>query len=107
MDVFESHKKLQAQRKLNIILRSNAISDSPIQVGDSVQLYIPGSHGKKGKLLLPRPVTSYDLKSRNVTVPGSNNRLLTAGIEDVRISTEDDDLGQLLTEAIDNLDECI
>ena len=107
LDIQEAHKTLQARRKLNLILRHNAVSESPIKVGDSVEIYVPGSHGKKGKWLSPRPVISYDLKSRTVTVPGQRNKLLTAAVEDVRVVIETDDLSQLVSEAIDKLDQSI
>ena len=107
LDVLEAHKNFQASRKMKLILRNNAITELPIKIGDSFQVYIHGNHGKRGKWLSPRTLMEYDTKSRTVTVPGARNKLLTAAVEDVRIVMNDDSSSQLVTEAIDKLDESI
>ena len=50
---------------------------------------------------------AYDLKSRTVTVPGQSYKVLTTVVEDVRVIVDSDNLSQLITEAIDKLDESI
>lgn len=72
----EAHDKLLAKRKLTLILRSKAVKNLPIHVGDTVQVFIKHQNEKRGKWSDDKPVLSYDHQSRTVTVPGKEVRTI-------------------------------
>lgn len=62
-DILDAQNELQAKRKLNNILRSNAVVDKPVHVGDLVQFYTRLEHQKRGTWSYPQPVLQYDVQS--------------------------------------------
>lgn len=101
-DVRAAHQELIAKRKLNKILRSNAVKDTPVKVGDMVEVFIRLDNQKRGKWSQPKPVLKYDLPSRTVTVSGAKGRYVKAAIEDVRHAlSSEHDLAIAVQEAID------
>ena len=86
LDIVDAYQTLFAKRKLTLILRSKTIEETPIAVGDMVQIFVKDSKEKRGKWSQSMPVLSYDLSNRTVTVPGSKGRKVCAAVEDVRPS---------------------
>lgn len=77
-DIKEAHKELIARRKLNSILRSNAVRDPHIQIGDMINISVKRDNQKRGNWSHAKPVLKYDVESRTVTVPGSNGKFIQA-----------------------------
>ena len=66
-----AHGELIARRKLNKILRTNAIKETAVRVGDMVQVFIRTDNEKRGNRLLPETVLSYGIACRTLTVSGA------------------------------------
>ena len=96
-----------AKRKLTLILRSKTIEETPIAVGDMVQIFVKDSKEKRGKWSQSMPVLSYDLSNRTVTVPGSKGRKVCAAVEDVRPSICANELASAVQDSIDELDRIL
>lgn len=82
--LINTQKELVSRRKLTLIMRSKSVKDTPVSVGDLVQVSVKQQFDKRGKWLSSRPVLSYDVKSRTGTVSGSNVRAISGAIEDFR-----------------------
>ncbi len=106
-DIIESHEKLQARRKLVLILKSNAIQELPIHIGDLVEVYVKKDHEKRGSWSTPKPVLSVNHEARSVTVPGKDQRVKTVSIEDLRPATPELGLAKTVQEGIDLLDDML
>ncbi len=106
-DIIDAHDALQARRKLTLVLRSKSVHETPVQVGDTVQVFFKRDHEKRGSWSAPRTVLSYDHSSRTVTVPGKNGRTVSAAVEDVRAALPENDLAKSIQESIDTLDACV
>eukprot|EP00171_Calliarthron_tuberculosum_P001315 IDg1315t1 len=102
-ELLEANSKLQAKRKLTLILRSKSTSSPPISIGDTVQVYIKRENEKRGKWSSPKPVLEYDKISHTVSVPGNNGRKIRAAVEDTRVAIQDNALAVAVQEAIDTL----
>ena len=106
-DVITAHEQLQARRKLALILKSKATKEIPIQVSELVEVYQKKQHEKRGKWSVPKPVILVDQAARSVTVPASNNRVLTIALENIRAAIPQDSLASTVQLGIDELDQVI
>lgn len=86
-DIIESHERLQAKRKLSLVLKSKAILEITLVVGDTVEVFQRRGHEKRGSWSVRTPVLSIDHSSRSITVPGKEQQYHTVAIEDVRPAT--------------------
>lgn len=102
-EIVTAHEALIAKRKLTLILRSRSTLDTPVSVGDMVQVFIKRDHEKRGKWTSPKLVLSYDKSSGIVTVPGTSGHTIKAAIEDVRLAITNSDLATSIQEAMDTL----
>lgn len=102
-EIQDAHQELIAKRKLNAILRSHAVTEPSIKVGDVVQIFVHHEHQKRGTWSEAQPVLKYDPKSRTVTVAGSKGRYRKAAVEDVRHAIDNIDLAVEIQNAIDVL----
>lgn len=76
--------ELVGQKHSHLILRWKTTTESPIKVGDSVQVFLKIETEKRGKRSSNRPGLTLDPVNRTVAVLGSRGRKITAAIEDVR-----------------------
>lgn len=106
-DDIDAHEKLRPRHKLALILKSKAVKEIPIQVGDLVEVYQKKQHEKSDKWSVPKPVISVDHAARSVTVPGSNNRPLSIALEDLRAAVPQESLASTVQLGIDKLDDLI
>lgn len=103
-DLIDAHDTIKAKRKLNLILRSNALTEPQVGVGDLVEVFIKRQHEKRGKWSPPRVVLSYDPSSRTITVPGSHGKTISSAIEDTRFAIQDNPLAIQIQQSIDQID---
>lgn len=106
-DVLEAQQKLKARRKLSSILRSKAITEIPLRIGDLVEVYSKKQHSKRGSWSAPKKILSVDNESRCITVPGKPGKVITAAFENVRTAIKDVELAELVKTSLDELDEDI
>lgn len=52
-DIRDARDQLQARRKLALILRSKAVKEVPLSVGDLVEVYQKKEHEKRGEMVRP------------------------------------------------------
>jgi len=69
-DVLDAHEKLQARRKLALILKSKTVREIPLHVGDSVEIIQKKQHEKRGKWSSAKTILSFDPDARSIIVPG-------------------------------------
>lgn len=62
---------------------------------------------KQAKCSSPKPVLSFDIKSRTVTGPGSNGKKIRSAIEDVRHATSENYLARAVQGSIDELEKFV
>lgn len=106
-DVREARDKMQARRKLALILRSKAVQELPISVGDMVEVFQKKAHEKRGKWTREKPILSINHNARSICVPGKAGRQMTVAIEDVRPAFSQNSFAQYVQEGIDTLDELL
>lgn len=104
-DIRKAHEEMVAKRKLNLILSSKSIADTPIKVGDTVQIYIRLPNQKRGIWSEPQPVLQYDPESQTVTIAGSRGRCRQAAVEDTRLAICENELAVEIQKAIDRLSD--
>ena len=104
-DIIDAHNELHARCKLSLILRSHAVTELPISVGDLVEVYSKAEHEKRGKWSLPKLILSINHDARSLTVQGKNHKTRTVSIEDIRLATPDHSLAKTVQEGIDILDD--
>ena len=66
-DVIMEHEKIQARRKLAILLKSKTVTEFPIRVGDLVEVFQHRKHENRGKWSTPKSVLSENFNARSVT----------------------------------------
>ena len=103
-DLMNAQLQLEAKRKFTRILRSKAIDNTPVAIGDLIEVFVRHGKNKKGKWLSPRCVLSIDPRSGSLTVPGSSGRTITAAFEDVRAAMNTDSFATIVQESIDTLE---
>ena len=105
-DIREAHEVLIAKRKLNVILRGKSTTETPICVGDMVQVFIRQQNEKRGKWSDAKPLLKYDRSSQTVIVPGRNGKTISAALEDTRHAiTTQNDLVTVIQQAIEACQE--
>ena len=104
-ELVEAQQKLQAKRKLTLILKSKSIMETPVHAGDMVEVFVKHSNEKRGKWSSPKTVLSYDHNTRTVVLPGRNGRTIQAAIEDIRPSLSDNTLAVSIKDLMDDLDD--
>ena len=103
-DLLNSRDIIMSKRKLNLILRSKSKTDTPVKIGDIVQVFVKLQHEKSGKWTNPKPVLNYDKQTGIVEVPGQNGRKIKAALEDVRFAVTDNEFAIKYQETVDSLD---
>lgn len=73
-ELLDAHETLVAKRTFTIILRSKALNDLSITVGDLVQVNAKRENQKRVKWLCPRAILPIDTTARIITVPGTNGK---------------------------------
>ena len=106
-DVRNARDQLRARRKLALILRSKAVTEEPISIGDLVEIYQKKEHEKRGKWSAPKPVISVNTNAHSVTVPGRNGRNITVAFEDIRSAVRQDSFTQMVKDSSDVMTEII
>ena len=106
-DVRDARDQFQARRKLALILRSKAVTEVPLSVGDLVEVYQKRDHEKRGKWSAPKPITSVNHKARSVTVPGKNGRTINVAFEDTRTAVRQDGFAQMVQDGMDLMTDII
>ena len=106
-DIMDAHEKLQAKRKLSLILRSRAPTEVPISVGDMVDVFLRTGMSKQGKWSTPKIVLQVDHAARSVVVPSKFGRRSTVAFEDIRLSLAEESLANDVQHAIDDLEKSI
>lgn len=106
-DVRDAHNKLQARRKLALILRSKATKEIPLSIGDLVEVYQKEQHEKRGKWSAAKPILSINKDARSVSVPGKTGNEVSAAIEDVRPAIPQKGFAQHVQDGIDTLNELL
>ena len=84
-----AHDELLAKRKLNLIVRSNAVRDKPLSVGDMVNIHVKLNRQKRGTWSETKLILHFDASSQTVTVPGAKGKYIQAATEDVRYAVYD------------------
>ena len=103
-----AHYELLAKRKLDLILRSNAVRDKPLSVGDIGNVHVKHDSQKRGAWSQAKPVLHFDVSSQTVTVPGAKGKYIQAATEDVRYAIYDaNELATAVQYAIDQCDRAI
>ncbi len=105
-EVLDAQKERIAKRKLNLILRSKAVQDITLEIGDIVQVFLKQSGEKRGKWSDPKTVIDFNSKSGIVTVPGSRGQSMKVAVEDVRYALSSQ-LADEIRRASDDLDALI
>lgn len=106
-DVRDARDKMQARRKLALILRSKAVQELPISVGDMVEIFQKREHEKRGKWAAAKPILSVNHDARSITVPGKSGHCITVAVEDVRPAIPQNSFAQHVQDGIDTLDELL
>lgn len=84
-------------------MRFNAIQDTPISVGDLVDVYVRMNGAKRVKWSSPPPVLYFGPSSWTVVVPAQNGGTIKAATESIRPSISDDILASLIRSENDEL----
>ena len=107
-DVRGTHQELIAKGKLDGILRTNAIKETAVKVGGMLRVFIRTENQKRGNWSLPKPVLSYEISYRTITVPGAKGKYVKTAIEDVRHAVDTDhDLAIAIQEAINSFSQSL
>ena len=104
-DISDARDQLKARRKLALILRSKAVNETPLTVGDMVEVYQKRDSEKRGKWSSPKPLLSVNHSARSVNVPGRNGREITVAFEDTRAALPQQSFAQLVQDGLDTLDD--
>ena len=104
-DVRDARDQLQARRKLALILRSKAVTEIPLSVGDVVEVYQKKEHETRGKWSDPRPIISINHDARSLIVPGRRGREVTVAFEDARPALQQQSFAHMVQEGLDALGE--
>lgn len=56
INVIDAREQLQARRKLALIMRSKALTEVPVAIGDSVEIFQKKEKEKRGKWSQPKTV---------------------------------------------------
>lgn len=103
-EVIAAHNKLQARRKLSLILNPNALQEQHLNVRDFVEVYSKKQHEKRRTFTGAKQILCVDYTTQLGAVTGKNQRMRTVPIEDLRPATPQDSLVQLFQELIESLD---
>lgn len=80
-------EKLKSRSKMELILKSKALKELPVHVGDCVEIHQKSQHEKRGKSSNPKPILSLNYEGRSVMVLGKNIKVLTVSIDNLRPAT--------------------
>lgn len=69
-DVIDAQLSLNARRKLSLILKSKAITEVPINTGDTVEIYSKKDFDKRGQWPVTKKILKVDQNARIITVAG-------------------------------------
>ena len=91
--------------KLLLILRSKAVNEVPLTVGEAVEVYQKKEHEKRDKWSDFRPILSINHDARSLKVPGRRGREVTVAFEDVRPAIQQQSFTHMVQDGIDALGE--
>lgn len=97
--VVDAQQKLQAMRKLALILKSKTTLENHFAVGDMVEIFSSTGMDKTGTCSTPKIVLLVDPNSRTITVPGKSGKRVNVLIEDVRLALPDDSFAKIVQNA--------
>ena len=106
-DLVKAHDKLQAKRKLALILRSKATNEVPIAADDMVEIFMKREKDRRGTWSDPKSFLSVDHTARSIVFPTKGSRRQTVAIEDFRLSIPQDSLTHSVQQVIDPIDYSI
>lgn len=103
----DAQLKLQAKRKLAVILKTKASFDQNVSVGDMTEAHTTTNMNKRGQWSTPKVVLAVDKDARTITVPAKGGTRATVSSEDIRLALLPDSFAVAVQHAIDNVDETI
>lgn len=71
-EVVMSHENLQAKRKPSLIIKSKAVKETPIRIGDFLEVYSKRKQEKRVIWTAPTQFLSVNHSARSVKIPGKN-----------------------------------
>lgn len=102
-DIIQAYNNIQSRRKLALILRSKAVKEIPLSIGDSIEVYRKIDKQKRGSWI-PKTIMKLDHQSRTIVVPGKKGKTITVSIEDVRLPIEDHEFSRIVSDGLDKMD---
>ena len=106
-DIVDAHNRLQAKRKLELMLKTKSTSEVNIAVGDNVEVYSNNGMGKTGTQSTPRIVLLVDQDARTITIPAKGCKRAAVAVENVRLALLGVKSAHLVQSAIDSVDDSI
>lgn len=106
-EVLEAHGQHQARRRLALKLRSKAVTENLMSIGDFIKIFQKRDDIKRGKCSGPKIVLSINPTARSIMVPGLNGPTITAAYKDAWPSLSSLSFAQLIQEAIDSIHESL
>ena len=97
--------QLKARRKLALILLSKAVTEVPLTVGDTVEVYQKRDYEKRCKWSHHKPILSVNQSVRSVNVPGRQGREITVAFEDTRAALPQHSFAHLVQDGIESLND--
>lgn len=89
-EIIDANETLLAKRKLAKILRSKALVEPLVTIGDMIDVFIKLENEKRGKWFSSKIVLAYDHESGIETLAGAASKPMTAAVEDNRPSITGD-----------------
>lgn len=89
-NVVDAHNRLQAKRKLALILKSKSMKKPQVATGDIIEVYTNPGLNNMGKLSTPKIVLAVDPYARTVLVPAKVSRRDPVASKDIRMAHSED-----------------
>lgn len=106
-DAIEAHNKLQARRKLRLILKSRATIQDHIVVGDIIEVYNKTGMNKRGVWSTPKILWGNNYDARTFMVPRKQEKRAVVAAEYCRLAVPEESFASMIKIAMDRLDEGI
>lgn len=106
-DVIHAQERIQAGRKLAVMLKSKSVTEFPLCFGDLIEVFRHKSFEKGGKWSAPKPILWVDLGARSVTVPEKAGKEFSISIEDIRQAVPEESFAHTARAGIDQLDNML
>lgn len=107
-DVLHAHEEPVSKGKLKNILRSYAVKDKKMNIGDIVNIFVKHWHQKRNVWSIAKSELKFDATSRGLIVSGVKRKPGQAAKQDVRHAIEPAlDLAIAIQEAMDSCDQSV